>query len=313
MPPAAPLTFAPLFYERVWGGRALQERWGKALPGSGPIGEAWELVDRAEAQSVVAAGPLAGQELHALWTGDREQLFGARARAAGERFPLLVKWLDARETLSVQVHPPARLAEALGGEPKTELWYVAAAEPGAQLFAGLCAGVTRPAFAAALEAGEDVSGLLHRIDVQAGDTLLIPSGRVHAIGAGCQIVEIQQNSDTTYRVFDFDRPGLDGQPRELHVPESLLCIDFSDIEPALHPPADPVLAATEHFAVTRRELAAPEVLAAPDECALVCVVAGRASCGGSSFAAGASFLLPADAAPALPVGGPATVLVVELP
>ncbi len=230
----APLTFVPLFKERVWGGRSLEERLGKPLPDEGAIGEAWELVDRPEAQSVVAAGPLAGQELHALWSGpDRERLFGSRAARAGERFPLLVKLLDARETLSVQVHPPAHVAEELDGEPKTEGWYLLAAEPGAHLFAGFRAGVTEEAFAAALEAGEDVSGMLHRIEVGVGDALLIPSGRVHAIGAGCLIVEVQQNSDTTYRVFDFNRPGLDGELRELHVPQSLKCIDFADVEPEL--------------------------------------------------------------------------------
>ncbi len=213
-----PLAFTPLFMERVWGGRAL-EGLGKALPAGQRVGESWEIVDRADAQSVLATGPHAGTGLNALWSGpDRERLFGARSRDAGDRFPILVKLLDARETLSVQVHPPASVAEELGGEPKNELWYLLGASEDAHLFAGLRSGVTRERFAATLEAGEDVSGLLHRIPVAEGDALFIPSGRVHAIGAGCLIVEIQQNSDTTYRVSDFDRPGLDGRPRELHVP-----------------------------------------------------------------------------------------------
>lgn len=307
-----PVAFEPLFMERVWGGRGLEEHFGKELPDGAVIGEAWEVVDRPEAQSVVASGPLAGVELQALWSGpDRGKLFGSRALGAGDRFPLLVKLLDARDTLSVQVHPPTHLADGLGGEPKNELWYLAAATPGAHLFAGLRAGVTQEQFSRALADGEDVSALLHRIDVTAGDALFIPSGRVHAIGAGCLIVEIQQNSDTTYRVYDFDRPGLDGKPRELHVPESLASIDFSDVEPALRPSGDGVVAANEFFTVTRRRVDGPAAVTSPGECALVCVLDGEARCGSAAFAPGCFFLVPADTQ--LPVSGPAELLVTELP
>ncbi len=309
----APLTFTPLFQERVWGGRRLEQAFGKPLPADAAIGEAWEIVDRQDAQSVVASGALAGTELHELWRSDRERLFGARARQAGERFPILVKLLDARETLSIQVHPPPSRVAELGGEPKTELWYVARAQPGAHLFAGLRAGVDEDRLAAAMQSGADVSKLLHRIDVEIGDVLLIPSGRVHSLGAGCLVVEIQQNSDTTFRVFDFDRRGPDGEPRELHVPESLACIDFGDVEPTLHPPGDAVLASDEHFRVTRRTIAAPERVTAQGECAIVCVLAGEAHCGGERFGPGSFFLVPADAGDGLPVGGPAEVLVTELP
>jgi mannose-6-phosphate isomerase len=309
-----PVTFTPLFMERVWGGRALEEAFGKPLPEDGAIGEAWEVVDRPEAQSVVAGGAFDGRTLQELWTHERERVFGARAADDGERFPLLVKLLDARETLSVQVHPPAHLAEELDGEPKSEVWYIAAAVPGAHLFAGLRAGVAQEAFAEALDRGDDVSTMLHRIDVGVGDALFIPSGRVHAIGAGCLIVEIQQNSDTTYRVFDFNRPGLDGEPRELHVPQSLACIDFSDVEPALRPPGDGVVADNEWFTVTRRTLGAGrERLTAEGECALVCVLDGEATCGGERFGTGSFFLVPADAGDELAVAGPAAVLVTELP
>jgi len=308
------LTFTPLFMERVWGGRGLQETFGKPLPDDVPIGESWELVDRPEAQSVVATGPLAGTELHQLWRDDRERIFGARAAGAGDRLPILVKLLDARETLSVQVHPPAHLADELEGEPKNELWYVAGAAPGANLFAGLRKGVTQEEFSAALEDGEDVSAMLHRVEVQVGDALFIPAGRVHAIGAGCLVVEIQQNSDTTYRVFDFDRPGLDGKPRELHVPQSLTSIDFSDLEPALRPPGDGLVLANENFTVTHTSVeGAAEQLTAEGECALVCVLSGEATCGEGCFGLGAFFLVPADAGSELPVAGPAEVLVIELP
>ena len=310
----APLAFTPLFKERVWGGRALEEAFGKPLPPDARIGEAWEIVDRPEAQSVVASGPLAGTELRQLWREDRERLFGARATRAGDRFPFLAKLLDARETLSVQVHPPAGVAGELGGEPKNELWYIAGAAPGAHLLAGLRKGIDRERFSAALSHGEDVSAMLHRIDVEVGDAFFIPSGRVHAIGAGCLIVELQQNSDTTYRVYDFDRPGLDGKLRELHVPQSLASIDFSDVEPALRARGDGVVMANEFLTVTRRTLgAAPEQVTAAGECALVCVMAGDAHCGAETFGPAAFFLVPADADGALPVAGPAGLLVIELP
>lgn len=308
------LTFTPLFMERVWGGRGLQEAFGKPLPDDAPIGESWEVVDRPEAQSVVASGPLAGTELHQLWREDRQRIFGGRASGAGDRFPILVKLLDARETLSVQVHPPAHLAEELDGEPKNELWYVAGAAPGANLFAGLRKGVTQEEFSAGLEAGEDVSEMLHRIEVQVGDALFIPAGRIHAIGAGCLVVEVQQSSDTTYRVFDFDRPGLDGKPRELHLPQSLASIDFSDLEPALRPPSDGLVLANENFTVTRRRIeSAAERVTAEGECALVCVLTGAAMCGEERFGPGSFFLVPADAGRDLLVAGPAELLVTELP
>ena len=307
-----PLAFTPLFMERVWGGRTLQTL-GKPLPEGVAIGESWELVDRPEAQSVLAAGPLAGTDLHTLWSGpERESIFGARSHAAGDRCPILVKLLDARETLSVQVHPPPHLAEELEGEPKTELWYLAGATEGAHLFAGLRAGITRERFAAALEAGEDVSELLHRLTVFEGDALFIPSGRVHAIGAGCLIVEIQQNSDTTYRVYDFDRPDTDGELRELHVPQSLASIDFEDVEPALREPGNGVVEANAFFAVTRLTLSdEPIDVTVPGECAFVTVLTGQASCGSERFGPGSSFLVPA--AGELPVAGPCEVLVTELP
>lgn len=313
---SAPLAFRPLLHERPWGGRRLAA-YGKDVGPDARIGESWEVADRPGEQSVVLDGPLAGQTLHELWTGPRRtQLFGSRAVRGGERFPLLVKLLDCTTTLSVQVHPPAEVAPDLGGEPKTELWYLLDAGPGAHLFAGLRAGVTRAGFEDDLREGRDVSALLHRVEVAAGDVMLVPSGRVHALGAGCVVVEVQQNSDTTYRVFDWGRPGLDGSPRELHVPESLASIDWDDVEPALEPRREDLDIAGDHFRVVRRRLTAPERVTAPGECAFVCVLDGKAACGGRSFAAGASFLVPAGDERDLPVGPAglrADVLVIELP
>jgi mannose-6-phosphate isomerase len=227
-----PLTFHPIYKERIWGGRRLAELYGRTLPSSSPIGESWEISDRPGDESVVANGPLAGRSLRWLMTHHAGEILGESAAAAGGRFPLLCKILDARERLSLQVHPPAHKAAALGGEPKTEMWYIAEADAGADLFVGLRHGVTRSAFEDKVRSGE-VAACFHRIPVRTGDTMFLPSGRVHAIGAGLVIFEIQQNSDTTYRVFDWNRTGLDGKPRELHVPQSLASIDFDDFEPSL--------------------------------------------------------------------------------
>ncbi len=227
-----PLTFHPIFKERVWGGRELERLYRKQLPPGRPIGESWEISDRPGDSSVIANGPLAGKNLHWLMENHRAELLGDAKPAAGDRFPLLCKILDAREKLSLQVHPPAGKAAELGGEPKTEMWFIADAAPGAELFVGLKCGVTRAEFERKISDGS-VAECFHRMPVRAGDAIFLPSGRVHAIGAGLVIFEIQQNSDTTYRVFDWNRAGLDGQPRELHVAQSLASIDFNDFEPAL--------------------------------------------------------------------------------
>ena len=233
LPISDPLVFEPLFMERVWGGRRLEEVYGKKLPADLRIGESWEIVDRPEAQSIVREGPLRGKSLHELWQNHRREIFGDIADAP--RFPLLIKLLDARETLSVQVHPPNELAAELGGEAKTEFWYIANADAGAELFVGLREGSTREKFEQALHKGE-VADHVHRISVQTGDAMFLPSGRVHAIGGGNLIVEVQQNSDTTYRVFDWNRKGTDGKPRALHVEQSLRCIDFDDCDRHSPPP-----------------------------------------------------------------------------
>ncbi|MDB6021426.1 MAG: Mannose-6-phosphate isomerase [Pedosphaera sp.] len=226
-----PFTFHPIFKERVWGGRSLERLYQKALPPEIPIGESWEISDRPGDASVIANGPLAGKDLRWLMENHAAELLGAGQEKV-TRFPLLVKILDAQDKLSLQVHPPAARAAELGGKPKTEMWYIAEATPDADLFVGLKRGVTRAEFERKTQDGT-VAECFHRVPVQKGDAMFLPSGRVHALGAGNVIFEIQQNSDTTYRVFDWNRLGLDGKPRELHVPQSLASIDFEDFEPRL--------------------------------------------------------------------------------
>lgn len=290
--------------ERVWGGRELA-RFGRALPENGaPIGESWEIVDRPEAQSVVSSGPFQGKTLHDLWTAHREPIFG-KGHEGSDRFPLLIKLLDARERLSLQVHPPASVAPSLGGEPKTECWYLLDAAPDAVIYAGLRRGVTRQQFESALEAGA-VEPLVHRFPAKTGDCVFIHSGRLHAIGAGTVILETQQNSDTTYRVFDWNRLGLDGKPRELHIRESLASIDFADFEPGPVKAGEGVLIENELFCLERLSVSAEEVLQPvsriPGQFALLFVLDGGASFGGERLARNDLVLIPAAAAGPLRAG-----------
>ena len=229
-----PFVFQPIFKDRIWGGHELERLFAKKIPAGKPIGESWEISDRPGDASVIANGSLAGKNLRWLMENHAAEILGDAKPAADGRFPLLCKILDAREKLSLQVHPPASKAAELKGEPKTEMWFIADAAPDASLYVGLKRGVTRAEFEQKISDGS-VADCFHKIPVRAGDTMFLPSGRVHAIGDGLVIFEIQQNSDTTYRVFDWNRVGLDGQPRELHIAQSLASIDFNDFEPKLVP------------------------------------------------------------------------------
>jgi mannose-6-phosphate isomerase len=307
-----PIRFQPVYHKRVWGGRAFSERLGRTLPGTDPIGESWEIADRPEAQSV---DPATGRTLRRLLTDDPESIMGPGWNP--ERpFPVLVKWLDCRDRLSLQVHPPAAIANELGGEPKTECWYIADATDDAALIVGLKAGVSRRAFEQAIH-DEALEPLLHRFRVQRGNSMLLEAGRLHAIDAGNLILEIQQNSDTTYRVYDWGRKGLDGKPRELHVEESLESIDFDDFEPAPEPPfTDPgetVIADCAEFRIRQINLDAGQTIDLPaaEEPRIVSLVAGGLGDGDRQFTAGDNVLIPYACATAMTARSPTRILVTD--
>jgi mannose-6-phosphate isomerase len=288
---SAPLTFQPLFMERIWGGRCLESKFGKKLPPKARIGESWEIVDRPEAQSVVLRGPLKGKTLHELWNEERSLIFGELPNAP--RFPLLVKLLDAHENLSLQVHPPEQAARKLGGEPKNEFWYVAAANAGAELLLGFCKPSSRDEFENALRQGT-AADYVYKIPSRPGDSAFLSAGRLHAVSAGNLLIEIQQNSDTTYRVFDWNRVDDNGKLRELHIEQALQCIDFNDVAPKLVEPQGELLVRHKLFEVQKWNLTASRDISSQGRFAIVCCLSGSLRCGDADLAPGAFCLVPAS-------------------
>lgn len=232
MTPLYPLVFEPVYKDYIWGGERLKTLFGRANTPT-PCAESWEISDRPEGMSVVSRGPLKGVTLAALTHERAPEMFGAGN--SPDRFPLLCKIIDAHSRLSVQTHPNEVSAPALGGEPKTEAWYVLQSEPGAFVYAGLHPGVGEAELRQALSDGS-VENLLRKLPVKRGDVVFLPGGRVHAIGEGCLLYEVQQNSNTTYRLFDWNRAGTDGKPRELHVEQALKTVLWRDEDDALMPP-----------------------------------------------------------------------------
>lgn len=290
------INFTPIYQTRVWGGRALETTFGRTLPDAQPYGESWEVVDRAEANSLIKGGKYGGKTLRQALEADSTAIMGPGWNPATP-FPILVKWLDAKERLSLQVHPPAEIAPEMGGEPKTENWYVAQAEEGAGLIVGLKHGTTKEAFAKHL-AENTLEQAVHRMEVRPGDSMFVRSGRLHAIDGGNLILEIQQNSDTTYRVYDWGRVGLDGKPREMHVEQSLKCIDFNDFEPDLirSEKSEQQLVTSEIFDLRKVELKDGESIyfAGKEQPRLLSLTSGslREISDGDTLATSESVLLP---------------------
>jgi len=222
-----PLLFEPDLKERIWGGEKLKNIYGKKTPFK-YTGESWEVACHKHGASIIAAGPFKGLTLCALLQTHGQQIIG-KDYEKENKFPLLIKIIDAKEDLSVQVHPDDAYANRIenGELGKSEAWVVMEAEEDARLIIGLKKGTTKEAFIEALKDNQ-LEKVLNEIKVQPGDVFSIPSGLIHAIGKGILLAEVQQNSDTTYRVYDWNRIGLDGQSRDLHINKSKETIDFLD-------------------------------------------------------------------------------------
>ena len=223
--PEQPIRFEPIFRSYMWGGDRLASQLGKKPPGTGIWAESWEIVDHREGESIVFEGDFAGWTLRQLIESFPNEIIGRDA--PNERFPLLLKYLDCQRVLSVQVHPDDTYGAKmpLPDKGKTEAWYVIDAEPDAKLYAGLKPGVDRKTLKEAIDKGE-TEQCLHTLLPNVGDCIFIPAGTVHALGAGLLVAEIQQASDCTFRLFDWDRLDKDGQPRQLHIEQALEVIDF---------------------------------------------------------------------------------------
>jgi len=281
LPDLYPLQFAPLFKRYLWGGRRLGSLLGKPLGPETDYAESWEVADHAQGQSIVASGPLAGATLHDLVAARGPELLGRHAPQP--RFPLIFKFLDCNRDLSVQVHPDDAAAARLTPPDlgKTEAWVILAAEPGSRVYAGLKRGVDRTLLEQRLAEGRTAE-CLASFEPIAGQCIFIPAGTVHALGAGLVVAEIQQASDTTYRLFDWNRVGPDGQPRKLHVTEALPVIDYAAQE--VHPqvpqpgPAPHIvrLVACDKFVLDRWTLSRPAPLGGDGRFHLVAVLEGQA-------------------------------------
>ncbi|TLS51387.1 class I mannose-6-phosphate isomerase [Paenibacillus antri] len=299
-----PLKFVPEFKERVWGAREL-ERFGFDLP-AGNIGEGWMIGEHPNGTTAVADGALAGVRLDELRERFGAEWLGARGISAKTgRFPLLIKLLDCSDDLSVQVHPNDDYERLGAGElGKTEMWYVLDAKPGAKIIYGLREGVDRETLAAAIDQGR-ILDCLHEVEAKPGDTFYIPAGTVHALGAGVLVAEIQQNSDTTYRLYDYNRPGLDGKPRELHIEDSLNVIAYDGAGASYGKtelPADNAwlpLAASPYFTVEKGRASGEWALSTSADSFQILIVcegdgAIRWAGGEAPLRPGDCFLLPAN-------------------
>jgi mannose-6-phosphate isomerase len=325
-----PLTFEPILKRIRWGGRRLGTVLGKPVGPEDDYAESWELADYERDQSIVAEGPYRGWTLSRLVAEEGAALLGRHRGLA--RFPLLIKFIDAMDRLSVQVHPDDQAAQRLGVGPngKTEAWVILDAAPQSRIFAGLKPGVDRQSLAAHLERGT-VEECLHSYPAKSGDCVFIRAGTVHTIGDGILLAEVQQTSNVTFRLYDWGRLGTDGKPRPLHIKEAMECIDF-DLGPV-----DPViprlvadesdrpeeLVRCEHFVLRRHRLAQPLALPHDDRFRILIPLSGAVDVEAPGYrkrlAVGGTILIPADATGVVLSSaesskvGPATLLEAFLP
>ncbi|MFU8780991.1 MAG: type I phosphomannose isomerase catalytic subunit [Kiritimatiellia bacterium] len=321
-----PLLFMPVYKDYIWGGTRIREVFQR--PNTPPrCAESWEVADRPEGMSVVANGARKGQTLQQLVQELGPDLMGPQ-HADRTVFPLLIKLIDAREVLSVQVHPNDSNAHRTGGEPKTEMWYLLDATADASIYAGMQPGTTPERYQKALKDGT-LETLLAKVAAKPGRCIFVPGGKVHAIGAGCLLLEIQQNSNTTYRVFDWNRVDAEGNSRELHFAQAQLVIDWDRLGPEISTPRPLPAEGQNHpydiltspyFATTGWNLHEPRTFEMdPPGFRILFVSKGKVLIGANGVVAaapsGTSCLIPA-AAPAFtvsPVEGHASIVEIQAP
>ena len=316
-----PLKFKPVYKDYLWGGSRIPETFKRDVP-EGIYAESWEISDRDDGMSIVANGELAGKTLREVLAENQQKIMGSAVE--GTQFPLLIKLIDAKQKLSVQVHPNDETAAQFGGEAKTEMWYLLGDNP-TQVYCGLNDGVTKESFQQAVADGTS-GDTLRSVPVQKDSVVFVRGGRVHAIDAGCLILEIQQNSNTTYRLYDWGRIGNDGKPRDLHIEQAINVIKWNDTENPLVEPKVLVDTDTfqctevlkcEYFQLEKLTFSAPlEVPMSGKTFHALFVAKGEATIeweGGSlSAPVGTSILVPA-ALPAYTLEGNATVLRTTIP
>ena len=311
-----PLKFEPIFKRRIWGGQKLREVFGKDIPAGEKISESWELADLPDDKSVIANGDLAGRTLASAIQEYPKEITGDENFSGP--FPLLIKILDAQDILSVQVHPDRETCRRMGkGEPKTECWYVISAEPGAAIYKGLKKGGSKEEFAEAIAKGS-VAEMLAKVPVEAGQCHFLPAGTPHSIGPGLLIAEIQTPSDTTYRVFDFNRVDDTGKPRELHIHEALESIHFDATGDELGVTTVGRLVDCDYFKIDKGHQAKDcELLLSPGKMITLLILSGfgiieQADGDSVEFKAGDTMLVPAAYEGAVRFGSDTQYLIVTI-
>lgn len=300
-----PLIFEPLLKRIRWGGRRLGSHLQKPIGEGHDYAESWELADHGSDQSRIIGGPLTGTTLRQLMQSSPHELLGTQAGLT--QFPLLIKFLDANDWLSLQVHPDDRLARQYDPHEngKTEAWVILDAQPDSRICAGLKSGVDATALRQGLQTG-NVEDLLHMIPVKSGDCVFVPAGTVHAIGPGILLAEVQQQSNLTFRLHDWGRVDANGQPREIHVEQSIECTDFARGPVS---PATPVtlcdqnhvfeeLVRCDHFVIRRHRALERFMIAMFDHFRILMFLEGNAvvKTGGGKVSArlGTTILIPAE-------------------
>lgn len=323
--PLYPMLFQPVYKDYLWGGDRIARQFHRSdTPAR--CAESWELADRSEGMSIIINGVFKGKSLESLVREQGPRLLGCETSFS--RFPLLIKLIDARLDLSLQVHPNEETARASGGEPKTEMWYILAAEPDARIFAGLKPGIHRNLFRKAVAEGSLDETQLAIIPAKPGRAFFVPGGKPHAIGAGCLLLEVQQNSNTTYRIHDWNRTDENGQPRELHIQQALQTIQWDRAQPEICSPkplpmtgdnAFSHILECPYFKIMKIRLAGSETCEHDKRSFhIIFVINGKVLAGAKGSVAviesGTTCLIPADASPytLTPVQGPANLIRITL-